>query len=223
MAVPKVRLEQIPEPTEDPAALLLTVKSLKTAVEQLTGARGDAATVRNFVQQAAPIGMVLGDLWTKPADLQVQVGAGISQSDGTVVSFWNSNAWVVIASSGQFIEKVLLTAVGVPSDDSQNDLLSTGEIGAAGQVWEIGARAAVYNNTGAASAFSRLLHDGVTSISEGIVTVPNANYSGMMFLHRVILLTRPSIFKLQGKSQAGNPGTCFFVNDNTSLWAIRLL
>jgi microcystin-dependent protein len=96
MAAP--RYDSIPEPTEDPGALLASVKALKATVDQLTGNTGRISPVtgtsaspppqapsRNFYQRATPDAQQIGDTWTKPSNI---VG------DNAVSSTWDGKQWV---------------------------------------------------------------------------------------------------------------------------------
>jgi microcystin-dependent protein len=85
------RFGQIPEPSEDPQALLNTVKALMVVVAQLTGSSGGISPTRNFYQQEAPTALQAGDTWTRPSPIAGQ---------GTVDSVWDGTQWLSGSSNG---------------------------------------------------------------------------------------------------------------------------
>lgn len=72
----------VPEPQPTLPALYESVKTLKIAVEMLTGQRPLGRAAQTFVQTTQPVTTGVGDLWIEPTSGSLQ--------------YWNGSAWVAL-------------------------------------------------------------------------------------------------------------------------------
>lgn len=72
----------IPDPTATVESLAESVRTLKMAVELLTGQRSGGSAAHTFTQETTPTALQTGDMWIVP-------------STGTV-NYWNGSSWMVL-------------------------------------------------------------------------------------------------------------------------------
>lgn len=85
----------IPDPTPTVESLAESVRTLKMAVELLTGQRAGGSAAHTFAQETTPTALQVGDLWVIP-------------STG-VASYWDGANWLALNPATTTVESVAVT------------------------------------------------------------------------------------------------------------------
>lgn len=110
---------------------------------------------------------------------------------------------------------------------AKTNIINTGVIGAAGQMWLIAVYVDVVNST-SASLIEYDIHDGTTIIQYGGGFVPAVNASASTGFFRIVVLTGPTTFTLRGQATQANSNVQrqSFINagldKSTNITAVRI-